>query len=112
MGHAWWGGLRGQQGKGVLGLVQLPGRSCSSGKNTSFQFDGFTLMLPTACMNSAYFMMFSGTIVHFTSLPAAISATFSTVIFDLTLSIQYCAAGFTSAFSISVASAKAAIRAL
>ena len=57
-------------------------------------------------------MVFSGAMVHLTSLPAAISATLSTVIFDFTLSIQYCAAGFTSAFSISVASAKAAIRAL
>ena len=63
-------------------------------------------------MNSAYFMVLSGTMVHLTCLPEAISATFSTVSFDFTLSIQYCAAGFTSLFSISVASGKAAISAL
>ena len=63
-------------------------------------------------MNSAYFIVFSGTMVHLTCLPEAISATCSTVSFDFTLSIQACDASFTSLPSISVASWKAAIRAL
>ena len=69
-------------------------------------------MVPTECMNSAYFRVLSGAIVHLTCLPAAISATFSTGSLDLTLSIQSCAASLTSLLSISVASVKAAISAL
>ncbi len=57
-------------------------------------------------------MVLSGAIVHRTSLPEAIAATLSTGSFDLTSSIQYCAAGLTSLSSISVASWKAAMSAL
>jgi len=57
-------------------------------------------------------MVFSGAIVHLTPAPAAPAATSSSVIFDLTSSIQYCAAGFTSLLSISVASWKASMSAL
>src|SRR5581483_2684547 len=100
---------------GGFGLVrghQLPGSPWTSGKNRSFQLSGFTLIDPTANMKSAYFIVFSGTMVHLTCLPEAISATFSTGILDLTLSIQACEASFTSLPSISVASWKAATRAL
>src|SRR4051795_7773500 len=91
---------------------QLPGSAYTSGKNKSFQLAGLILIEPTACMNSAYFSVLSGTIVHFTSLPEAISATLSAVSFDLTSSSQYCAAGLTSLLSISVASRKAPTSAL
>ncbi len=57
-------------------------------------------------------MVLSGAMVHFTCGPVATSATFSTVIFDLTSSIQYCEATLTSLPSICVASSQALISAL
>lgn len=51
--------------------AQLPASACTSGKNSSFQLAALTLIVPIACMNSPYFMVFSGTIVHFTCAPDA-----------------------------------------
>src|SRR5438067_4637440 len=44
-------------------LRQLPRRLCALEKNRSFHDSGRTLIVPTLCMKSTYFMIFCGAVV-------------------------------------------------
>ena len=62
-------------GIAAQGADQLPLRSCTSGKKTSFQFSGFFLIEPILLMNVAYFIRLWGDVVKIFSGLRIISST-------------------------------------